>query len=207
MTDVVAYRRVSTHEQADSGAGMSAQRAAIERAARERGWRIIGWHDDVVTGSGKRPLPGRDAAVQQCEASKTALVCAKLDRLGRSALDVHRIDEHARQHGFSLVLLDLGIDTGTPMGRAMMGMAAVFAQLERDMISQRTREGLAAKRAAGVRIGRPASVPGDVARLAREFAEAEWTVRQIADFLNAACVPTPRGGACWRPSSLTAVLQ
>jgi hypothetical protein len=103
----------------------------------------------------------------------------------------------------------------------MMGMAAVFAQLEREVIIDRTRAALRTRvelmhrgeswrkkdGTVATRVGRPPSIPAPVAGLVREFASDEWSPQQIADFLNAACVPTPRGGACWRPSSLTAVLQ
>lgn len=153
------YIRVSTVEQGESGAGLDAQQAAIERECAHRGLELAQVFRDVESGSGKRPLPGRDEALGFCAREGASLMVAKLDRLGRSALDIHRIDEQARTAGFAIVALDLGIDTSTPMGRAMMGMSAVFAQLERDMIAARTRDALQARKRAGVRLGRPCLHP------------------------------------------------
>src|SRR5688572_28327026 len=124
---MIAYTRVSTSEQGESGAGLAAQRAAILQAHPS----ILEWHQDVQSGSGKKPLPGRDAAIEACKRTGLPLVCAKLDRLTRSAVDFYELNEQARAGGFPLTLLDVGLDTRTPMGEAMAGMVAVFAQLER----------------------------------------------------------------------------
>jgi DNA invertase Pin-like site-specific DNA recombinase len=205
--NAVSYIRVSTGEQGNSGAGLEAQLATIRRESAHRGLTVTQAFQDIESGSGKRPLPGRDQAIEHCANHGTMLIVAKLDRLGRSALDVHRIDEQARKHGFAIVALDLGIDTSTPMGRAMMGMAAVFAQLEREMISQRTKDGLAAKKAQGVQLGRPATITPSVRLLARELHEDGWTTMQIAALFNDMGLPTPRGGQMWRDSSLRSALQ
>jgi DNA invertase Pin-like site-specific DNA recombinase len=102
-----------------------------------------------------------------------ALVVTKVDRLARSVVAAADIMQAAQQQGWSLIILDLGMDLSTPSGKAMAQMLAVFAELERERerISTRTKEGLAAARAKGKRIGRPSSIPTDVRRrivLARE---------------------------------------
>jgi DNA invertase Pin-like site-specific DNA recombinase len=150
---LIAYVRVSTRSQGDSGAGLAAQRATIE-AAHD----VSEWFEDVESGSGKH-LPGRAAAIEACIRTKQPLVAAKLDRLTRSTIDFYELNELARKHDFALVLLDVGLDTRTAMGEAMAGIAAVFAQLERRRISDRTKEALAARAAAGVRLGAEPSIP------------------------------------------------
>ncbi|MGH3917152.1 MAG: recombinase family protein, partial [Pseudonocardiaceae bacterium] len=105
-----------------------------------------------------------------------------------------------------LVLLDLG-DTSTATGELTANMIASAAQYERRLIGQRTREGLAAKRAAGVRLGRPSVLPQDVvARIVAERAEGR-ALRVIAEGLTADGAPTARGGAQWKVSSVQAVLK
>src|SRR5437879_13813020 len=96
---VVGYIRVSTSEQADSGAGLGAQRSGITAAWISRGWQLVGIHEDAAA-SGKS-LAGRPALqaaldiVEKDEAS--ALVVAKLDRLSRSILDFAGLMERSRR--------------------------------------------------------------------------------------------------------------
>lgn len=67
--------------------------------------------------------------------------------------------ERARKSRWALVALDIGVDTTTPAGEMMANVLAVFAQFERRLIGQRTREALAVKRLQGVRLGRRPSLP------------------------------------------------
>jgi DNA invertase Pin-like site-specific DNA recombinase len=168
---LIAYTRVSTRSQGDSGAGLAAQRATIEAAHT-----VTEWYEDIESGSGKK-LPGRDQAIAACIRTGRPLVAAKLDRLTRSAVDFYELNEQARKHGFALVILDVGMDTSTAMGEAMAGIAAVFAQLERRRISDRTREALLARRQAGmVFAGRPtleAHVKQFVKDISMEFRPAQ----------------------------------
>ena len=83
------------------------------------------------------------------------MVVAKVDRVTRSLRDLTELLDLSGRQGWALVLLDFDIDTTTPMGEAMVHMAGVFAQLERRLIGQRTKDALAVKRAQGVRLGRP----------------------------------------------------
>jgi DNA invertase Pin-like site-specific DNA recombinase len=88
----------------------------------------------------------------------------------------------------------------------MANMVATFAQLERRLISQRTREALAMKKAAGVRLGRPPTVPKAVVRrIQRQRARGD-TLRAIADRLNRDGVPTAQGGAQWYAATVRGVL-
>lgn len=136
-----------------------------------------------------------------------AIIVAKLDRLSRSMLDFATLMDRAQRQGWGLVALDMNVDTTTPVGEVVANVLAAFAQFERRLIGQRTKDALAAKRAAGVRLGRPPSVEANVARRIRAERATGATLTQIADGLNRDGLPTPRGGSQWRPSSLESVLR
>jgi DNA invertase Pin-like site-specific DNA recombinase len=82
-----------------------------------------------------------------------ALVVAKLDRLSRSVGDFAGLMDLARRQGWALIALDLGVDTTTPAGEMMANVMASFAQFERRVIAQRTKDALAQAKARGVRLG------------------------------------------------------
>jgi DNA invertase Pin-like site-specific DNA recombinase len=129
---VVAYVRVSTDEQASSGAGLDAQRAAIAAEAERRGWNVVAWTADegISGGKGVEYRPGLAAAIDVVEAGEAAaLIAAKLDRISRSVLDTASLMEQARRGGWELVTCDLAIDTSTPAGEATASMMTVFSQL------------------------------------------------------------------------------
>ena len=204
---VVAYVRVSTAEQGHSGLGLEAQRQAIIAECERRGWEIV----EVVEDRGysakdlKRPAI-RLALDILASGEATALVAAKLDRLSRSMIDFTGLMATAQKQGWALVALDCSVDTTTPSGEAMANVMASFAQFERRLIGQRTKDALDVKRAQGVRLGRPVTMPKRVvARIARERA-AGMSLRQIADSLNTDRVPTAQGGRQWYPATVRGVL-
>lgn len=204
---VLAYVRVSSEEQADSRAGLEAQRAAIQRECERRRWQIVGVIEDAGYSAKDLRRPGVHAALEELERGRAdGLVVAKLDRLSRSMLDFTAVMAKAQKQGWALVALDCAVDTTTPAGEAMAHVLATFAQFERRLIGQRTREALAVKRKQGVRLGRPESIPPRLARRIRSMRSRGMTLQGICDKLNREEVPTPRGGATWRPSSLRAVL-
>ncbi|MGP4054139.1 recombinase family protein [Mycobacterium sp. 4D054] len=206
---VVAYIRVSTDEQATSGAGLDAQRAAITAEADRRGWTIVAWHADegISGGKGIEHRPGLAGAVAAVELGDAAgLLAAKLDRISRSVLDTAKLMERARRGGWELVTCDLAIDTSTPAGEATASMMAVFSQLERRLISQRTREALAVKRAQGVRLGRPSKLPTEIVERILADRRAGLSLAKIAAALNSDAVPTAQGGKCWYPATVKAVI-
>ncbi len=205
---VIGYTRVSTEGQAESGAGLDAQESAIRAECERRGWDLVRIATD--TGSGKT-LAGREAladALADLDAGKCdALVAAKLDRVARSVLDFAELMARAARKGWSLVVLDVAVDTSTPSGELMATVVSAFAQYERRLIGQRTRDALAAKRAAGVILGRPRTLPQAVRdRIVGERA-AGRSLRAIAADLTAEAVPTARGGALWHASSIRQIAE
>lgn len=201
----VAYLRVSTDEQAESGAGLAAQRTAITAEAERRGWTIVEWFEDagISGGKGIADRPGLAAAVDAIEAGQAStLVASKLDRISRSVLDTALLTEQARRGGWKLFTCDVAVDTTTPSGEAQAGMMTVFSQYERRLIGQRTREALAEKRAAGVRLGRPSVLPIEVVQRILDERAAGKSYPTIAAELNSAQVPTARGGGIWYPATV-----
>jgi DNA invertase Pin-like site-specific DNA recombinase len=203
---VVGYVRVSTEEQADSGLGLAAQRAAVAAEAERRGWTLVAVHEDAQSGK-SLDRPGLTAALAAVEAGEAAgIVVAKLDRLSRSLRDFADLMHRAQSRGWNLVALDLGVDLSTAAGEFMANVMASAAQWERRIIGQRTRESLAAKRAQGVKLGRPSTLPESVVRriMAAWNAGEGWSA--IARQLNAESVATAHGGAQWHASTVRAVV-
>jgi len=205
----VTYRRVSTDEQADSGLGLDAQATAIARTVQDRHWNVVAELTDVGI-SGSTPPSSRPALTEALEmlAAGTAdtFIVAKLDRATRSVADLCHILDLADRQRWDFVALDLGIDTSTPMGRAMAQMAGVFSELERKMIGQRTSDALQALKANGQRLGRPIELPDHVRqRIVDERAEGR-SLRSIAQRLTSDDIPTARGRT-WHASTVKAVLD
>jgi len=135
------------------------------------------------------------------------MVVAKLDRLSRSLLDFASLMESARKEGWALVILDLGVDTTTPSGEMIANVMATFAQFERRLIGQRTKDALAVKKKAGVKLGRPVAVNDAVLkRIAKERRRGR-SLWEIANGLNADEVSTAHGGEKWYASTVKAVLE
>ena len=203
---VVGYVRVSTDEQAESGLGLAAQRSAIKAECQRRGWTLAAIHEDALSGKSMMNRPGLAAALEAVETGNaSAIVVAKLDRLSRSLRDFANIMVQAQARGWNLVALDLGIDLSSAGGEFMANVMASAAQWERRIIGQRTKDALAVKRAQGVRLGRPVTLPAEVVEriVTAHKAGAGWSA--IARELNDAGVPTGHGGARWWPSAVRAV--
>lgn len=200
---VVAYCRVSTEEQALSGLGLAAQEEAIHRECERRGLPLVAVHTDAGISGKSLSRPALSAALEALDAGKgSVLMVAKLDRLTRSVHDATGLMATAERGGWGLVALDAPVDTTTPQGAAMAQVLAVFAELERRLIGERTKAALAVRRAQGVRLGRPQTLSQDV--VARIVASrrngATWTA--IAAELNVEKVPTAQGGKCWYPATV-----
>ena len=210
---VVAYTRVSTQEQGMSGAGLAAQRQAIEAECKRRGWEVVETIEDRGYSARDLKRPGIQVALEALRSGEArALVVAKLDRLSRSMFDFTALMDRAQRQGWALIALDSAVDTTTPAGEAMANVLATFAQFERRLIGQRTREAMAAKKAAGTVFGprawktREGVTPDAVADRIRREREAGRTYRAIAEGLNDDGVATAQGGAQWWPATVRQVL-
>jgi len=200
---IVAYVRVSSEEQAVSGLGLAAQRSAIESEAARRRLPIVAVHEDAGISGKSLDRPGLIAALEALDAGQgSVLMVAKLDRLTRSVHDATGLMLRAERSGWGVVSLDMAVDTTTPQGAAMTQVLAVFAELERKLIGQRTRDALAVKKAQGVRLGRPRTLaPEIVERIRREHQQgAGWS--QIARTLTAEGIPTAHGASEWAPATV-----
>jgi DNA invertase Pin-like site-specific DNA recombinase len=204
----VAYLRVSTTEQTDSGAGLAAQRASIEAEVGRRGWVLVeSFTDSAASGKslvGREALAAALAAVEAGHAE--TLVVAKLDRLSRSLLDFASLMARAQAKGWNLVALDLGIDLSTPAGEFLASVMASAAQWERRIIGVRTREAMAAKKAAGVRLGRPRLVSDAVCQRIQQLRDQDLSWQKVSDLLNEEQVPTGQGRGRWYPASARTAL-
>lgn len=142
-----------------------------------------------------------DALVRLARGEADVLAVAKMDRLSRSLLDFAGIMQRAQREGWALVALDSSADLTTPSGEAMAGVMAVFAQLERRLISERTKAALAQRKAAGVRLGRERIIKGEVEARIRELRAEGLTLRAVGDALR-----VEGYAGTWHPSTLHRVL-
>jgi DNA invertase Pin-like site-specific DNA recombinase len=204
---VIGYIRVSTADQGDSGASPEAQKRAIEAKVAAKGWVLVGEiRKDVRSGKSLNGRHELKQALAELKAHKAdALVVSKLDRLSRSVVDFGSLLKAAQDQGWHVVMLDLELDTSTPMGEAMANMAMTFAQFERRMAGQRTKEALAVRKSIGVGkpgglkapIGRPGLASIQTVRFIRVRRRAGDSFQVIASKLTAKGVPTPMGGSVW----------
>lgn len=222
MDKAVAYYRVSTARQGASGLGLGAQRAAVEALCQARGWTLIAPPFEEVESGKRADRPQLLAAIERARLTGARLVIAKLDRLSRDA-------------AFLLTLKDSGVDfvaADMPDANTLtVGIMALVAQQEREAISRRTREALAAAKARGQKLGNPngaaalragaqmASLAGAAATRAKADAHATrlrpvierlqadgtTSLGAIADALNWEGIVTPRG-ASWHASSVRNLL-
>ena len=144
------------------------------------------------------------ASVAAGEAS--VLVSMKIDRISRRLLDFVGLTERAKTEGWAVVALDLNVDMTTPAGEMMANTVANFAQFERRLIGERTKAALAVKRAQGVRLGRPFTLPQEVVDRIVSARETGQTLEAIATGLNADSVPTAQGGKWW-PATIAKIVR
>jgi site-specific DNA recombinase len=219
----VGYARVSTQEQAEHGVSLDAQRARLEAIAKGQAMTLAEvFVDDGFSGSTMdRPAMQRLVALIDRREIEAVFV-VKLDRLSRSLRDMLELVELCDRTGTRLVSASESLDTGTAMGRAMLQIVSVFAQLERGMVSERTSAALDFKRRqrrvyGAVPFGYRRDRPGKGAALVpiaeeiaaidemRRMHAAGSTYREIAEMLEARGI-APRGKR-WYPASVRAVLR
>lgn len=175
------YIRVSTLDQAREGYSLAAQQAALEAWAAAHGYATQLYADEGISGKDIGHRPAMRQMLADVEAGKIAVVAVwALSRLTRSVADLYATWELLEAHGVGLISHTEGFDTGTPTGRAMMGLLGVFAQMEREITAERVRAAMEERASQGKRtchcvLGYDLSGPDD---LVPNQAEAEM-VRYI----------------------------
>jgi DNA invertase Pin-like site-specific DNA recombinase len=158
-----------------------------------------------------KSLSGRPGALAALSAVRdhrvSGLLVAKMDRLSRSVVDGAGLMEAARREGWALHFADLDIDTSSPAGEMAANVIISGSQYERRLISQRTRDALAAKRARGERLGAAPNLPSEVTRRILVERKEGRTFQAIADGLMVDGIRTSRGNARWYPATVRAVVE
>lgn len=179
MTERTAlYLRVSTAEQTTEN-----QRLELVKLAELRGWQVTEVYEDAgISGAkGRDKRPELDRLLKDAAKRKFDRVLVwSVDRLGRSTAQVAVTMEELRSSRVNLFCYRESMDSSTAHGQAMLEMAAVFAKLERAMIQERVKAGLARAKAEGKTLGRP-RVVDDAVRAAVLTGKSEGlSVRKIA---------------------------
>lgn len=220
---LIAYYRVSTQRQGQSGLGLEAQQAKVQQMAAERGAEIVAEFVEVESGR-KAARPQLAKALELARQLKAAVAVAKLDRLSRDAEFVLRLSREAEANGLGgFLFCDLpDVDATTSAGRLILTVMASVAEFEAKRISERTRDALAAAKERGKALG--AQLPKQAAKNADRAAKAQTEAERlrplvvpmrregasfatIAERLTTAGVTTTGGGAKWSAMSVKRVLQ
>ena len=224
----VLYLRVSTQEQATEGVSLEAQDAKLRAYCTLRGLSIVKVIVEAGVSGGK-PLDDRDGGHELLALVKkhavAHVVSYKLDRLFRDCADCLTVTAAWDKHGVSLHLVDLGgqtLDTSTAMGRFFLTVMAGAAELERNLIGERTREALAYKRTQGHRISRhvlygsrlagdgitlePEPAEQAIITMARDLHAAGLSSRQVAARLAEQGLYS-RVGTVFTPSAILAMVR
>jgi site-specific DNA recombinase len=220
----LAYTRVSTEDQAREGVSLDVQRQSCTAFAAAFGWQIEAVVSDPGRSAKDLDRPGIQGVLARVEAGTIAgLIVHKLDRLTRSVRDLCDLVERFDQAGVALVSVSEKLDTASPMGRFTVTLLGAVAQWERETIADRVQTAMDHRRAQGGFIGGP--VPsglrvvgdkgkrelevdpawGDVVRGIWPAITSGLTLRQVADQLNAAGLPTGRTGCRWQPTTVRKV--
>jgi DNA invertase Pin-like site-specific DNA recombinase len=207
MKPAVAYIRVSTQKQARSGLCLEAQQATLAAFAKAEGFDLIETLTETETGKGADALDRRPplaAALEIAKKHKAPIIVAKLDRLSRDVFFISGLMAHRTP----LIVAELGADADP----FMLHLFAALAEKARRLISQRTKDALAAKKAQGIKLGglREKGIQArDEANARAEilrpvFAElADLSANAIARELNARRIKTTSG----RPWSAVTVIR
>lgn len=202
----LGYCRVSTSEQVSEGASLDAQRTALTAEADRRGWDLEIVSDEGLSGK-SMARPGLQAALDRLDRGEAdTLLSTRLDRVSRSVADFSALLDRAGKKRWGMVLLTPSLDLADPAGRFVAHVVASAAEYERALISARTREGMAQRKAEGVRMGRPRVLAQDVVDRIVNARRAGCGLSEIARTLTEAGVPTARGGPTWYPSTISKIL-
>lgn len=169
----VGYARVSTRDQVLDRQVDGLRAAGCDRVETEA----------ISGGVPALDRPGLARALDIMRAGDT-LVVVSLDRLGRNVRDVLGLIDHLAERGIGLRIIDQQIDTATPTGRLLITMMGAVAEMEKALIAERTRDGLAAARRRGRCGGRPRALTREQVEHARQMHGAGQPVASIARVLG-----------------------
>jgi len=220
---LIGYLRVSSVGQATNGVSLAEQEHRIRGYCTAHGLELVSVvADEGISGKATGNRPGLQRALKALRGRRAGgLVVVKLDRLSRSLRDALDLVAQSEREGWELHSIGENLDTSTPHGRFVVHLFAALAQLEREQIGERTRNGMAELRRQGRRIsGQPPfgfRFEGD--RL--EPVEEEQTIlgqmlglggvgcgpTAIAGALNADGLLNPRTGSPWTPGNVGALLK
>ena len=197
-----AYCRVSTQEQAcDDHYSLGNQEQRCREYIKHKSWQLVKVLQDVASGKSAERESYQELLRAIREHRVDVVVVYRLDRLSRSVVDIYNTLDLFHTHEVGFVSVQEAFDTTTAMGRAMLGVAAVFAQLTREMISENTKDGLARRVQSGKYVGGGATTPYGyrfaagqleiveseaqvVGRVFAMYTERGWGVGKIAAVLN-----------------------
>ena len=171
----IGYARVSTNDQ-----NLDLQRDALQKSCKKI-------YEDTISGS-RRDRPGLERALEDLREGDT-LVVWKLDRLGRSVKDLVELVGDLEKRGVHFQSLTDAIDTSTPAGRFFFHVMASLAQMERELLIERTHAGLAAARAQGRVGGRKPKMTPSKLKAAKRLLESGAAPKDVANDLGIS-VPT-----------------
>jgi putative DNA-invertase from lambdoid prophage Rac len=176
---VALYARVSTHDQHT----LAMQMDAMREFATRRGWVVIDAIEEIGSGA-KDTRPKRQALLKAARRRKLEVILVwKLDRWGRSLVDLMTTLHELTALGVGFVSLTEALDLTTPAGRAFAGFLAVFAEFERDLIRERIKAGITDARKRGKAHGRPRAKANDTAQI-RALAQQGLSQAAIARHLG-----------------------
>ena len=218
----IGYLRVSTDDQATSGLGLEAQRAAIQAAAQRLGLKVTAWHEDAgVSGAASlERRPGLLAALAEVERG-AVLVVAKRCRLSRDPVVTAMVERLTDRKGVRIIsAAGEGTDGDDPSSILMRRIVDAFSEYERLVIKARTKAALGAKRRRGESCG--GNVPYGWRQVGDQWVEDDaeqrvmadivaarakgMSLRAIAAALTAKGLMTKQGGA-WGASQVSRVLR
>jgi DNA invertase Pin-like site-specific DNA recombinase len=176
---VGVYVRVSTTDQVTE-----TQAREVRAFVVARGWEIVETYEDVGVSGARARRPALDRLIRDAWRGKfEAVLVWDLSRIARSTIHALELLREFEQMKVRLIAVKQTFDTDTPLGRAFFTLAAMFAELERSILIERVRAGMARARAEGKKIGRPMRAV-DLAELAR-LRHQGLSIRRIARQLGA----------------------
>lgn len=221
----IGYVRVSTEEQANEGISLEAQESAVRAYATMRGFELVEVIRDAGV-SGAKALSARRGGAAVLEAvghgRAQAVIAYKLDRLFRDAADCLEVTKAWDRREVALHLIDLGgqaIDTSTAMGRFFLTVIAGAAEMERNLIAERTSTAMAHLKGQGKRVGsepygfragaggvlEPEPYEQGIVAQARAWRSQGASLRDVRDRLEAGGY-RPRGRA-WHLTTVSRMLK